>query len=76
MCLCFLLSHYLSSREMMIGWLMFWFATMEVKGSIPSYDTLFMIQSSQVAYMFKGGQQMTHTSRGEKLTYILRGFSS
>jgi hypothetical protein len=40
---------------MMIGCLMFSFATMEVKGSTTSYDILFMIQSSQVAYMFKGG---------------------
>jgi hypothetical protein len=70
------LSHYLSSHKMMIGWLMFWFATMEVKGPVTSCDTLFMFQSSQVAYMFKGGQQMTHTSRGKKLTYMLKGSSS
>jgi hypothetical protein len=32
----FLLGHYLSSNEMVVGWLMLWLVTMEVRGSYPS----------------------------------------
>jgi hypothetical protein len=32
----------LLAREVVVGWLIFWFVNVELKGSIPSCDILFM----------------------------------
>ncbi len=56
---------------MLLGWLMLWLITLEIRGSIPYCDTMVMPQDLQMVYMPMGGLQVAHMlKRTLQLSYV------